>query len=80
MLTLRDARALVKATQQQVADLAACNKQDISDLERHENQKPSHELVTRITRALQQLGLAGLSADQIEEFHVPATEPRSEVA
>ncbi len=79
-MTLREARELVTATQQQIADLAGCTKQAISGIERGENTSPSHELVVRIVRALQQRGLVGLRADQIAEFAVPPVDATTDGA
>lgn len=64
-MTLREARDLVRLSQGELADRAGVNASAISDIERGKVRKPSHDLVTRIVRALKSSGLPGVTAEQL---------------
>lgn len=68
-MTLKEARDLAGLTQRQLAELSGLKVTSISDVEIGRIQRPSHEFVVRVIRALQQHGLKGITAEQI--FPVP---------
>ena len=74
MLTLKETRDLVEASQQKLADAAELNVNVIADIEQGRNKRPAHEVVVKIVRGLRKLGVPGAHSDLIEEFHVPADE------
>lgn len=71
MLTLKQTRDLVTASQKQLADAAGLDVQVIARIEQGRADRPAHELVVKVVRALRKLGIPGVNADQIAEFHVP---------
>lgn len=71
-MDLKEARRLTGLTQTRLAELAGLQQTTIYDLEAGRNRRPSHEAVTRIVRALQRSGLAGISAEEL--FPVPDDE------
>ncbi len=71
MLTLKQTRDLVRASQQGLADAAGIDSNFIAKIEQGIVKRPAHETVVKVVRGLRKLGIAGISADQIEEFHVP---------
>lgn len=64
-VTLNEARRLTSLSQSQLDDLAEVSRGTVADIERGKNKNPSHETVTKITRALQQRGLAGLAVEEL---------------
>lgn len=64
-MLLVEARRLTSLTQAQLDDLAGVTRGTVADIERGKNKNPSHESVTKLTRALQQRGLAGLSVEEL---------------
>lgn len=56
-------------TQTELARLAGIDNTTISDLERGKILRPSHDLVTRVVRALRGSGLKGITNEQL--FPVP---------
>lgn len=69
-MTLLEARKIAGLTRQALAEKAGTTTTTIYDIEAGRNQRPSHETVVRIVRALNQHGLAGLTAEDL--FPVPA--------
>jgi predicted transcriptional regulator len=72
-VTLQKARTLVGISQIRLDDLAGLTRGTTADLERGKNQRPAHETVTKIIRALRGCGLSGLTAEDL--FPVPAMKP-----
>lgn len=72
-MTLSEARRIAGLSRQALAEKAGTTSTTIYDIERGRNQRPSHETVVRIVRALQQHGLTGVEADEL--FPVPDSEP-----
>ena len=71
MLTLRQTRDLVQASQQGLADASGVEVHLITKIELGSVKRPAHELVVKVVRGLRKLGMAGITADQIDEFYVP---------
>lgn len=65
LVTLQDARKIAGLSRQALAEKAGTTATTIYDLEAGRNQRPSHETVVRIVRALNQHGLAGLTAEDL---------------
>lgn len=78
MLSLKQTRDLVAASQQKLADAADLNVNVVADIEQGRNRRPAHEVVVKVVRGLRALGVPGATADLIAEFHVPVGQ--SEVA
>ncbi len=71
MLTLKQTRDLVAASQQGLADASGLEVHLIYKIEQGIVKNPRHEVVVRVVRGLRKLGMAGIEAEQIEEFYVP---------
>jgi transcriptional regulator with XRE-family HTH domain len=71
VLTLRQTRELVNASQKQLADAAGLDVNIVTRIEQGRAERLAHESVVRIVRALRRLGIPGVTDDQIVEFHVP---------
>ena len=71
MLTLKQTRDLVRVSQQGLADASGVELHLITKIEQGATKRPAHELVVKVVRGLQRLGMAGISSDQIAEFYVP---------
>jgi transcriptional regulator with XRE-family HTH domain len=67
MLTLEQARTLVKLSQSQLSDASGVKKSSISDIEtgRVQPENVSYGTIVRLVRALQRSGLAGVSAEEV---------------
>lgn len=79
VLSLKQTRGLVEASQKTLADAAGLDVNVIADIEQQRNKRPAHEVVVKVVRGLRGLGVTGATADLIEEFHVP-DQQASEVA
>lgn len=75
MLSLKETRDLISASQKGLADAAGVESQVIARIEQGRAERPAYELVVRVVRGLQKLGLSGITAEQITEFHVPEPQP-----
>ena len=64
-MKLVEARRLTSLSQADLEELAGVTKGTVADIERGKNKNPSHESVTKLIRALQQHGLAGLTAEEL---------------
>jgi transcriptional regulator with XRE-family HTH domain len=64
-MTLRQARELVKLTQAELAARAGLERSAIHDLEAGRNRRPSWDTVFRVTTALRDCGLAGITPEQL---------------
>lgn len=64
-MTLFEARRIAGLSRQKLAALAGTTTTTIYDIEAGRNQRPSHETVVRIVRALNQHGLAGLTSEDL---------------
>ena len=64
-VTLPEARRLTNLTAAQLEDLAGVSRGTVVDIERGKNTNPSHAIVTKLVRALQGRGLAGLTANEL---------------
>ena len=64
-MTLLEARKIAGLTRQALAEKASTTSTTIYDIEAGRNLRPSYETVTRIVRALQEHGLAGLKAEDL---------------
>ncbi len=64
-MNLREARNLAGLSRNRLAEMAGTTTTTIYDLETGRNANPAHETVVRIIRALQRVGLSGLTMDQI---------------
>lgn len=71
MLSLKKTRDLISASQKALADAAGVDSQVIARIEQGRSERPAYELVVRVVRGLQKLGLSGITPDQIAEFQVP---------
>jgi predicted transcriptional regulator len=71
VLTLKQTRELVQASQQRLADAADLNVNVVADIEQGRNKRPAHEVVVKVVRGLRALGVTGITSDVIAEFHVP---------
>lgn len=78
MLTLKQTRDLVQASQQGLADASGVASTLIAQIEQGRVKRPAHELVVKVVRGLRKLGMAGISADQITEFYVPEQQSEQE--
>jgi len=66
-MTLREARTLVNLTAAELATKAGLDRSTIYDLEANppRNNRPSWELVYRVTEALREAGLPGVTYEQL---------------
>lgn len=64
-MTLLEARKLVGLSRAELARRASVSDDDLYDLENNRNQRPAWEIVGKITSALQEAGLAGISPEDI---------------
>lgn len=68
-MTLKDARTLLGISQLRLDRAAGVAKGTVNDIESGRNERPSHETVIRIVRALRELGLAGADSEQLFPIH-----------
>lgn len=69
IMSVKQARELAGLSQRALAELAGVKHSALADVEGGRVQRPSHEFVVRIVRALRKKGLAGIEAEQL--FPVP---------
>lgn len=72
MTTLKEARELLGVSQHALDRKAGIPKGTVWELEMGRNQRPSHETVVRIVRALREFGLAGADAEQLFPINTEA--------
>lgn len=68
-MTVKEARDLAGLSQRALAELAGVKHSALADVEAGRVQKPSHEFVIRIVRALRKRGLEGITSEQL--FPIP---------
>lgn len=68
-MTLAQARKLVGLSRAELARRAHVSDDDLYDLENDRNKRPSWELVGRITTALRDAGLSGITPEELFPLH-----------
>lgn len=69
-MTLQEARTLLGISQVRLDRAAGLAKGTVNDIECGRNERPAHETVVRIVRALREFGLAGANTETL--FPVPS--------
>jgi transcriptional regulator with XRE-family HTH domain len=64
-ISLKHARERADLSQRELERRAGLTKGVVNQIESGRNKRPAHEVVTKLVRALQRSGLAGITAEEV---------------